>query len=103
MNSKSTNRAMNTLDAAPKAKAGAKAIKQVVKDKGKVTGYMLSDNSVVSKDAAIQMARDGNIKNVGISHRNSTEYLKGLPDAKSTNNLSELPTVSQSKIESEMN
>lgn len=103
MKNKYTNRAMNTLDTAPKAKAGAKSIKQVVKDNGTVTGYMLSDNTVVSKEDALNMARDGQIKNVGIAHRYDTEYLKGIPDSKSTNNLSELPTVSQSKVDSKMN
>lgn len=84
----------NTLDQIPKAKPDAKQIIGLVKQKGRITGYKLSDQSIVSKTEAVAMAKQGNIANVGIAHRNDTEYLKAIPNGSETDNLSSLPTVS---------
>ena len=59
----------NTLDQIPQAKEGAKRITGLVKENGKVTGYHLSDNSIVEKPQAVQMAKQGEIMGVGIAHR----------------------------------
>ena len=85
----------NTLDEIPEAKADAKRITGLVKENGRVTGYRLSDSSIVSKPQAVDMARQGQIAGVGIAHRKDSEYLKAIPDGSENNNLGNLPSVSQ--------
>ena len=60
---------------------------------GRVEGYQLSDDRIISRDEGVALARAGEIRGVGIAHRKDTEYLKSLPDEKESNNLSSLPTV----------
>ena len=86
--------AKNTLDEIPKAKSDAREIVGLIKHSGKIDGYQLSDGSTVSKDEGVQMAKNGEIKGVGVAHRRDTEYLKAIPDASENNNLGSLPTVS---------
>lgn len=86
--------AMNTLDNIPEAKSDAKEIVGLVKNSGRITGYQLSDGSTVSKEEGVSMAKDGEIKGVGVAHRKDTEYLKSLPDGTENNNLGSLPSVS---------
>ena len=83
-----------TLDHIPQAKANAKRIVALVKEGGKVTGYQLSDNTVVEKMQAVNMARQGQIAGVGIAHRGNAEYLKAIPDGSENNILGNLPSVS---------
>lgn len=92
--------AKNTLDSIPTPDQTARRITALVKEGGKVTGYRLSDDSVLDKAQAIQLAREGGILGVGIAHRGDTEYLKSIPDGTEGNNLSNLPSVSASKIKS---
>mgnify|MGYP003296755527 CR=1 FL=1 len=66
----------------------------LVKEGGRITGYQLSDNTVVSKQNAVVMAKQGQISGVGIAHRGDTEYLKSIPDGSENNNLGNLPSVS---------
>ncbi|MEG1994380.1 MAG: DUF3892 domain-containing protein, partial [Oscillospiraceae bacterium] len=68
----------------------------LVKQGGRVTGYQLSDNSLLQKSEAIQLAKQGGIAGVGIAHRGDTEYLKSIPDGNENNNLSNLPSISPS-------
>ena len=84
----------NTLDNIPTPAPNAKQIVGLVKEKGKVTGYKLSDNTVLSKADAVSMAKQGGISGVGIAHRGDTEYLKAIPDGSENNNLGNLPSVS---------
>lgn len=86
--------ARNTLDDIPEAKSDAKEIVGLVKHSGRIAGYQLSDGSTVSKEEGVALAKNGEIKNVGIAHRKYTEYLKSLPDGTENNNLSNLPSVS---------
>lgn len=86
--------ARNTLDEIPKAKNDAREIVGLVKSSGRITGYQLSDGSTVSKEEGVALAKEGEIKNVGIAHRKDTEYLKSLPDGSENNNLGNLPSVS---------
>lgn len=86
--------ARNTLDEIPRIKGDAKEIVGLVKNGGRITGYQLSDGSTVSKEEGVALAKEGEIKNVGIAHRKDTEYLKSLPDGTEDNNLSNLPSVS---------
>lgn len=86
--------AMNTLDDIPEAKNNAKEIVGLVKSSGKVTGYQLSDGSTVSKQEGVSLAKDGEIRGVGVAHRKDTEYLKSIPDGSENNNLNNLPSIS---------
>ena len=86
--------AKQTLDQIPKAGTDAKRIVGLVKKGNRITGYQLSDNTIVEKQEAIDMARQGQIADVGIAHRGDTEYLKSIPDGSENNNLSHLPSVS---------
>ncbi len=83
-----------TLDHIPQAKADAKRIIGLVKKGGRITGYQLSDNTIIEKQQAVNMAKQGQIKGVGIAHRGDTEYLKSIPDGSENNNLGNLPSVS---------
>ena len=86
--------AKQTLDQIPQANANAKRIVGLVKEGGRITGCKLSDESFVSKPEAVSMAKQGQIKGVGIAHRGDTEYLKSIPDGTENNNLGNLPSVS---------
>ena len=88
------NLVKNTLDQIPKANKNAKRIVGLVKESGRITGYQLSDNSIVEKQQAVDMAKQGQIAGVGIAHRGDTEYLKSIPDSNENNNLGNLPSVS---------
>lgn len=88
------NLIINTLDKIPQANSNAKRIVGLVKEGGKITGYQLSDNTVVEKQQAVNMAKQGQIAGVGIAHRGDTEYLKSIPDGSENNNLGNLPSVS---------
>lgn len=85
---------MRALEDVPVAKAGAKKIVGLKKQSGKVTGYKLSDGSMISKQDGVSLAKSGEIKGVGVATRNGNEYLKSIPDDTENNNLGNLPTVS---------
>ena len=84
----------NTLDNIPVTNSNAKEIIGLIKERGKITGYKLSDQRSVSKNEAVSMAKSGEIKGVGIAHRGDTEYLKSIPDGSENNNLGNLPAYS---------
>ena len=88
------NLVKNTLDQIPQTGPNAKRIVGLVKECGRIIGYQLSDNSIVEKQQAVNMAKQGQIAGVGIAHRRSTEYLKSIPDGSENNNLGNLPSVS---------
>lgn len=83
----------NTLDEIPKANPDAKRIVGLVKENGRVTGYQLSDKTIVEKPQAVQMAKQGEIAGVGVAHRGDNEYLKSIPNDEENDNLSNLPAV----------
>ena len=87
------NLVKNTLDQIPLANKNAKRIVGLVKESGRITGYQLSDNSIVEKQQAVDMAKQGQIAGVGIAHRGDTEYPKAIPDGSENNNLGNLPSV----------
>ncbi|MDO4331201.1 MAG: DUF3892 domain-containing protein [Eubacteriales bacterium] len=93
--------AMNALDDIPEAKSDAKDIVGLVKSSGRITGYQLSDGTTVSKESGVEMAKNGEIKGVGIAHRKDSEYLKSLPDGEEGNNLGNLPSISQGCADTE--
>lgn len=82
------------LDEVPTAKPDAKKIVGLVKTSGRISGYQLSDGSIVSKEEGVAMAKAGDIQGVGVAHRKDSEYLKSLPDGTEDNNLSNLPSIS---------
>ena len=88
------NLVKNILDQIPLAAPDAKRIVGLVKEGGRITGYQLSDNSIVEKQQAVDMAKHGQIAHIGIAHRGNTEYLKSIPDGSENNNLGNLPSVS---------
>ena len=88
------NLVKNTLAQIPLANKNARRIVGLVKESGRITGYQLSDNSIVEKQQAVDMAKQGQIAGVGIAHRGDTEYLKSIPDGSENNNLGNLPSVS---------
>ena len=88
------NLVKNTLDQIPQANLNAKQIVGLVKEGGRITGYQLSDNSIVEKQQAVDMAKQGRVTGVGIAHRGDTEYLKSIPDGSENNNLGNLPSFS---------
>ena len=89
-----TELAKQTLDQIPKAHPNSKHITGLVKEGGRITGYQLSDDSIVEKQQAVDMAKQGQIAGVGIAHRGNTEYLKSIPDGSENNNLGNLPSIS---------
>ena len=93
--------AMRALDDIPKAKSDAKDIVGLVKSSGRITGYQLSDGNIVSKEHGVEMAKNGEIKGVGIAHNKDNEYLKSLPDGEEGNNLGNLPSISQGRVDSD--
>lgn len=84
---------MAAMDNIPTPHEDAVSITGLVKEKGRITGYQLSDDRIVSREEGVDLARAGNIKGVGIAHNKDTEYLKSIPDNSESNNLSSLPTV----------
>ena len=86
--------ARNTLDNIPTPNSDAKEIVGLVKTTATHTGQQNSDGSTVTKQEAVELARQGDIKGVGIAHRKDTEYLKSLPDGSENNNLNNLPSIS---------
>ena len=88
--------AINTVDKIPTPEPNALSITGLVKEGGKVTGYRLSNNSILEKEQALQLARQGGIAGVGIAHRGNTEYLRSIPDGSDSNNLGSLPSISPS-------
>lgn len=81
------------MDEIPTANEDAATITGLVKRKGRIEGYQLSDERIVSRDEGVALAKSGQIKGVGIAHNKDTTYLKSIPDGTENNNLSSLPTV----------
>ena len=86
---------LSSLDQIPTVNEDAKTIVALVKKSGSVSGYKLSDGNVVSKQETVNLAKQGEIKGVGIAHNDGVEYLKSIPDGTEANNLSNLPSISE--------
>lgn len=81
------------LDEIPTPASDALSITGLVKSSGRISGYQLSDEQIVSREEGVSLAKAGKLKGVGIAHNKDTEYLKSIPDGSENNNLSSLPTV----------
>ena len=64
------------LDEIPTPDPDAVSITGLVKSKGRISGYQLSDDRIVSREEGVALAKDGKIKGVGVAHKKETEYLK---------------------------
>lgn len=84
---------MNINEVIPNPKSDAKHITGLVKESGKISGYQLSDGTIVPKEQGVSMAKQGDIAGVAVATNQGTEYLRALPDGKESNNLGSLPTV----------
>ena len=92
-NEKNTDLPKLAMDEIPTPSADAVSITGLVKKSGRISGYQLSDDRIVSREEGVSLAKNGKIKGVGIAHNKDTEYLKSIPDDTEDNNLSALPTV----------
>lgn len=81
------------MDEIPTPNSDAVTITGLVKERGRITGYQLSDDRIVSREEGVSLAKAGQIRGVGVAHKKETEYLKSIPDGTESNNLSSLPTV----------
>lgn len=87
------------LDEIPTPDADALSITGLVKNQGRISGYQLSDDRIVSRQEGVNLTKAGRIKGVGIAHNRDTEYLKSIPDGTQDNNLSSLPTIKTGSFE----
>lgn len=78
----------------PVPNADAQSIARLVKERGKVTGYELSDGRTLSKQEGVTLAKQGGIRGVAVASRGGSEYLRSLPDGDESNNLADLPSTS---------
>lgn len=78
----------------PVPKKDAKHIEKLIRNNGKISGYQLSDGTVLSKAEGVALAKEGGIRGVAIASRNGNEYLRSLPDGSESNNLGDLPSTS---------
>lgn len=84
---------LNTFADLPTPAPDARRITALVKRRGRIVGYQLSDGSTLDKAAGVALARRGGIQGVGIAVRRGEEYLRALPDGSEGNNLGSLPSV----------
>ena len=77
----------------------AKRIMKLIRNNGKISGYQLSDDTVLSKSEGVALAKQGGIRGVAIASRNGSEYLRSLPDGSESNNLGDLPSTSLRNIQ----
>ena len=77
----------------------AKSISKLIRNNGEISGYQLSDGTVLSKSEGVALAKQGGIRGVAIASRNGSEYLRSLPDGSESNNLGDLPSTSLQSFE----
>ena len=77
----------------------AKSISKLIRNNGKISGYQLSDGTILSKSEGVALAKQGGIRGVAIASRNGSEYLRSLPDGSESNNLGHLPSTSVRNFE----
>ena len=78
----------------PTPNKDAKEIEKLIRNNGKISGYQLSDGTVLSKAEGVALAKQGGIRGVAVATRNGNEYLRSLPDGSESNNLGDLPSTS---------
>lgn len=88
-----TTAILNTFSDIPTPGPNAQRITALIKHRGRIVGYQLSNGQEISKEEGVSLAKRGGIMGVGIGTRKGMEYLKALPDGTERNNLSSLPSV----------
>lgn len=80
--------------------SSAHNICRVVKDNsGEITAYEFENGDIISKEQAVNMAKQGNISGVSIStSKKGEEFLRSLPDGNKANNLDSLPIIDDNEI-----
>lgn len=75
--------------------ANAEQITKLIKSGGEVVGYELESGKHISVKQAIDMARNNQLKHVGVStSKDGREYIRSLADGDESNNLGNLPSIS---------
>lgn len=75
--------------------ANAEQITKLIKSGGEVVGYELESGKHISVEQAIGMARNNQLKHVGVStSKDGSEYIRSLADGDESNNLGNLPSIS---------
>ena len=77
----------------------AKSISKLIRNNGKISGYQLSDGTILSKSEGVALAKQGGIRGVAVASRIGSEYLRSLPDGLESNNLGDLPSTSVRNFE----
>ncbi len=65
---RSSSLPMAAMDEIPTPNADAVSITGLVKDNGRISGYQLSDDRIVSREEGVSLAKSGQIKGVGVAH-----------------------------------
>lgn len=86
---------INQYTPTPDPDAEALEIIGLVKRSGKISGYQLSNGMRVTKAQGVELAKEDKIRGVAVAVNQGTEYLRGLPDDNQSNNLGNLPSVSE--------
>lgn len=75
-------------------------ISGVVKNtSGEITAYQFENGDIVTKEQAVTMAKEGNIKGVSVSKsKKGEEYLRTIGDGEPTNNLTNLPVIDENEL-----
>ncbi len=74
----------------------AKAITKLIKSGGEVVGYELESGEHISTEQAIKMAKENQLKHVGVStSKDGSEYIRSLADGDESNNLGNLPSITE--------
>lgn len=74
--------------------ADAQQITKLIKSGGEVVGYELESGLHVSVQQAVDMAKNNQLKHVGVStSKDGSEYIRSLADGDESNNLGNLPSI----------
>lgn len=72
----------------------AEEITKLIKSGGEVVGYELASGKHVSVHQAIEMAKNNQLRHVGVStSKDGSEYIRSLADGNEANNLGNLPSI----------
>ena len=74
----------------------AQHITKLIKSGGEVVGYELESGDHISIQEAVNMAKQNALKHVGVAvAKDGHEYIRSLPDGDESNNLGNLPSITQ--------
>ena len=97
-NNKLGNLPQNINHIISEGKDTGKEIIKFIKQDNQVIGYVLSSGEKVNVEQAIGLAKAGELKHVGVSiSKSGKEYIRSLPDGDESNNLENLPSITQTE------